>query len=171
MARRGIHSKPNEGASVEWLTPPEIVQALGEFDLDPCADAGQFYQTAKRMIKPPADGLAEAWKGRVWLNPPYGTKNLIAWLRRMANHGNGIALVPSRTEVEAWFWPYIWEAADAVLFRRGRIHFRLPHDAKTLPSGRKPGNAGHGSVFVAYGRSNVDALRSSGIPGRVFDLK
>lgn len=169
--RRGIHTKPNKGASVEWLTPPEIVRALGEFDLDPCADVGQFYSTAKRMIKPPADGLDEAWKGRVWLNPPYGTKNLMLWLARMAEHGNGIALVPSRTEVDAWFWPFIWEAADAVMFRRGRIHFRLPNDAKLLPNGKKKGNAGHGSVFVAYGTRNVVALRKSGIVGRMFDLK
>lgn len=171
MGRRGIHSKPNVGASVEWLTPPEILSALGPFDLDPCADIGQFYKTAERMIQPPEDGLAEAWRGRVWLNPPYGTQNLIRWLGRMAAHGDGIALVPARTEVEAWFWPFVWEAAHAVLFRRGRIHFRLPHDAKTLPSGAKPGNAGHGSVFVAYGMRNVAALRTSGIPGRLFQLK
>ena len=37
----GGHHKPNRGASDRWLTPPDIVQALGPFDLDPCADTDQ----------------------------------------------------------------------------------------------------------------------------------
>lgn len=26
-----------ENTKVEWLTPPELVKKLGEFDLDPCS--------------------------------------------------------------------------------------------------------------------------------------
>lgn len=39
MKRNGIgsHTLPNNGESDIWLTPPEIVGALGHFDLDPCA--------------------------------------------------------------------------------------------------------------------------------------
>lgn len=166
-----IHTQPNCGQSVDWLTPPWIVESLGEFDLDPCASAGQFYQTAKRMVSPPVDGLSQDWSGRVWLNPPYGTKNLIRWLGRMAAHSNGIALIPARTEVEAWFWPHVWNSATAILFIRGRIHFRLPGDAKTLPNGKRPGNAGHGSVLAAYGQQNAAALSNSGISGRFFLLQ
>lgn len=33
MVARGIHSRPNNGATVHWITPPEIVAALGRFDL------------------------------------------------------------------------------------------------------------------------------------------
>lgn len=163
LATRGVHSRPNRGASVEWLTPPEIVRSLGSFDLDPCAHPKQFYKTAKRMICPPADGLAEQWRGRVWLNPPYGAGVLVKWLARLVEHGNGIALVPSRTEVEEWFWPYIWEAADAILFLRGRIFYHKP-------DGSTQGNAGHGSVLVAYGENNVTALKISGIHGRLIEL-
>lgn len=170
MSNRGIHTQPNNGESVEWLTPPEIVRALGPFNLDPCASYGQFYRTAKRMIAPPDDGLSVKWRGRVWLNPPYGDE-LVKWLSRLAEHGNGIALVPARTEVVEWFWPYVWEAADAVLFRKSRIHFRLPYDRERLPNGRKPGNAGHGSVFVAYGERNVRALLTSGIEGQFVNLR
>lgn len=164
MSRRGIHTKPNTGESVEWLTPPEIVAAFGAFDLDPCAHPTQFYRTADWMIHPPDDGLSQKWSGRVWLNPPYGTGECVRWLKKLAEHGNGIALVPARTEVEAWFWPYIWDAADAVLFRRGRIHFHKP-DGSTL------GNAGHGSVFAAYGKQNAAALLTSGIEGKFFSLR
>ena len=57
-----------------WLTPPEILRALGGFDLDPCCPPDMPWRTAAAMISPPRDGLAEPWAGRVWLNPPFGTQ-------------------------------------------------------------------------------------------------
>src|SRR5882724_1577378 len=111
---RGIHTKPVNGQTNNWLTPPELLAKLGVFALDPCSYPGQSPATASHMISPPADGLAWKWRGRVWLNPPYGSQ-LKKWLCMMAEHGNGIALVPARTEVESWFWPFVWEAAHAVL--------------------------------------------------------
>ena len=160
---RGIHTLPNGGFSVEWLTPPEIIQSLGDFSLDPCAHPQQFYRTAKTMVAPPANGLSIDWRGRVWLNPPYGLE-IVEWMRRMAQHGNGVALVPARTEVQSWFWPYVWDAAHAVLFIRGRLFFRKP-------DGSKSGNAGHGSVLVAYGWHNARDLEKCGIDGRFIELK
>jgi hypothetical protein len=119
---RGIHTRPNNGLTNDWLTPPRIISALGRFDVDPCAHPQQFFATAARMIAPPEDGLSAEWIGRVWLNPPYGSA-LKSWIARLARHGNGIALVPARTEVESWFWPFVWEGADAILFLRGRLYF------------------------------------------------
>ena len=58
-------------ATDEWYTPKEIIDALGEFDLDPCAPVNPLWQTAKVMYNKNADGLKQDWKGRVWLNPPY----------------------------------------------------------------------------------------------------
>ena len=160
---RGIHTKPNRGLSNDWLTPPAIIRALGRFDLDPCAHPRQFYRTARRMIAPPRDGLWAYWRGRVWLNPPYGG-DLKQWIGRLAAHGDGIALVPARTEVESWFWPFIWEAADAVLFIKGRLYFHRP-------DGSTNGNAGHGSVLAAYGARNVAALKRSGVNGKLVVLQ
>lgn len=162
MVARGIHTKPNRGLSNDWLTPPEIVKALGKFDLDPCAHPQQFYRTAKRMIAPPKDGLSAIWSGRVWLNPPYGGE-LRKWLERLARYGDGIALVPARTEVESWFWPFVWESADAVLFLKGRLYFHKP-------CGGLCGNAGHGSALAAYGSQNANALKASGIVGKFIPL-
>jgi hypothetical protein len=162
MTRRGIHTKPNRGLSDDWVTPPEIIQKLGPFDLDPCAAPGQFYPTAKRMITPPADGLDLKWNGRVWLNPPYSQVH--AWLPNLVEGGRGTALLASRTEVERWFWPFVWEAADAILFLRGRLYFHRP-------DGSTSGNAGHGSVLVAYGKGDVATLKASGISGRFFRLR
>jgi hypothetical protein len=163
--RRGIHTKPVCGLSDDWITPPRIVRALGPFDTDPCAHPEQFYMTARRMIAPPDDGLIAEWHGRVWLNPPYGGR-IRHWLARMVKHGDGIALVPARTEVESWFWPFVWEAADAILFLRGRLYFHQP-------DGSQLGNAGHGSVLAAYGKANVACLTrsaplGSAIPGRLI---
>lgn len=166
VGRRGIHSRPNNGLTNDWISPPEIVKALGPFDLDPCAHPKQFYRTARTMISPPNDGLAESWKGkRVWLNPPYGSE-LKHWIKTLASGGNrGTALVPSRTEVESWFWPFIWERATAILFIRGRLYFHRP-------DGSKAGNAGHGSVLVAYGKQDMVALKNcKAIKGRFFHLE
>lgn len=32
----GDHETPNKGETDVWLTPLNIIQALGSFDLDPC---------------------------------------------------------------------------------------------------------------------------------------
>lgn len=144
--------------SDEWLTPPEILKAPGSFDLDPCASAARPWDTATRHFCKPMDGLAQAWAGRVWLNPPY-SREAAKWLDKMAQHGHGTALVFARTET-SWFWSHVWQRADAALFLRGRLHF-YRSDGKRAKS-----NAGAPSVLIAYGRDDSIRLRDSGIPGQ-----
>lgn len=148
--------------SADWLTPPDILSALGAFDLDPCCPPGMPWKTARTMIAPPADGLAADWSGRVWCNPPFGNQAVL-WLRRMAEHGNGIALIPARTET-AMFYECVWPAADAVLFLKGRPHFHYP-DGK-----RAPFNSGAPIALVAYGMRNALALHYSGL-GTCLDIR
>jgi hypothetical protein len=150
--------RPHRGFTDEWLTPPEIIKALGYFDLDPCCPEVMPWRTAVREITSVQDGLRVLWRGRVWLNPPYGPR-AETFLRKMAEHGNGIALVCARTETE-WFHDYVWDAATALLFLRGRLHF---YD---MSGKRAKGNAGGPSVLAAYGESNADVLRDSGIAGK-----
>jgi len=139
-----------------WLTPPEVMASLGGFDLDPCAaPSPRPWDTATRHIELPDDGLAAEWHGRVWCNPPFG-REAVKWLRRMADHGNGIALIPARTET-AMFYETVWGRADAVLFVRGRPHF---HRADGT---RAPFNSGAPICLVAYGIANVAALERSGL--------
>lgn len=38
-------------ASDEWYTPREIIEALGEFDLDPCAPMHPLWPTAKNHVQ------------------------------------------------------------------------------------------------------------------------
>ena len=146
----------------DWLTPPEILEALGPFDMDPCASQHQPWRTASQQFTIEDDGLAREWSGRVWCNPPYGP-HAEKFLRRMAEHGNGIALIFARTETRA-FQEWCWRRADAMLFMAGRIRFRLP-------GGGLAGPAGAPSVLIAYGQRNVEALRKSMIAGYVVNLK
>ena len=149
----------------EWLTPPSIIKALGEFDLDPCAPAEERrpWDMAKRHYSVEHNGLAQPWSGRVWCNPPYGLE-AARWLERLAEHGNGIALIFARTET-AMFFDHVWDKADALLFLRGRLHFHH------VDGTRAAANAGAPSVLVAYGQDNAKALRTCGIAGRVVDLR
>ena len=142
--------------STTYLTPPEILASLGEFDLDPCAaPSPRPWSTAARHIELPEDGLTAEWCGRIWCNPPFG-REAAAWLERMAAHGNGIALVPARTET-AMFYRSVWGQADAVLFLRGRPHFHAADGS------RLPFNSGAPIALIAYGASNAQALKKSGL--------
>lgn len=146
----------------EWLTPPEIIWALGGFNLDPCAPINRPWPTAVTHHTVLDDGLAREWHGRVWCNPPYGAE-AARWLNKLANHGDGIALIFARTET-AMFFDHVWERADAILFLRGRLHFHHVNGQ------RAAANAGAPSCLIAYGRDNVRALRESGLVGHLVDL-
>lgn len=165
LTGRGIHTKPNNGMTNDWITPKLVIDALGPFDLDPCACVHQPWPCAAKSAV--ARGLDIEWYGRVWLNPPYGSQ-LKAWIAKLADHGNGIALVPARTEVESWFWPFIWDLAAAVFFFRGRLYFHRP-------DGTTAGNAGHGSVLACYGDGNVrvveKAWENGDIKGKLIQLE
>ncbi|MEE8598280.1 MAG: DNA N-6-adenine-methyltransferase [Dehalococcoidales bacterium] len=148
-----------------WLTPVAIIGQLGSFDLDPCAAISQPWATAKKHYTITDDGLAQEWKGRVWLNPPY-SREAVIWLRRLSQHGNGIALMFARTETK-WFWETVWESstASAIMFLRNRLYFYKAN------GNRAKANAGAPSVLVAYGYSNAKVLENSLIDGYFVSLE
>jgi hypothetical protein len=137
----------------EWLTPPEIIQALGTFSLDPCAPINRPWDTAIQHYTIADNGLNLPWFGRVWLNPPFG-REAVKWLRKLRDHGNGIALVPARTET-AMFFETVWSAADGVLFIKGRPHFHY------VDGRRAPFNSSAPIALIAYGKNNRDPLKNS----------
>jgi hypothetical protein len=146
----------------EWLTPPNVLGALGAFDLDPCAPVVRPWPMATEHYTAADNGLAKPWRGRVWLNPPYGGETA-RWMERLADHGNGIALIFARTETGIFF-PWVWERASALLFLKGRLHFHY------VDGRRAKANGGAPSVLIAYGSNNVEALRSSGLAGKLVEL-
>lgn len=151
----------SKNTSVEWLTPPDLVEKLGEFDLDPCTPLNPPFVHAKHNYNISHNGLSKEWFGRVYMNPPYG-RGMEKWIEKLKNHGNGIALIFARTETKLFF-NFIWDDADAVLFVKGRIKFYNIE-------GKQMGTPGAPSVFVAYGENNAEALENSGIAGKFIRL-
>jgi hypothetical protein len=146
----------------EWLTPPEIIKSLGEFDLDPCSPINRPWDTASIHFNVNDDGLNKPWFGRVWMNPPYGQEATV-WLDKLAKHGNGIALIFARTETKMFF-DHVWDKADALLFFKGRLYFHHVNGEKAKA------NAGAPSVLIAYGEENVKTLERVQQWGKLIKL-
>jgi len=160
------HDRDLENGKEEWLTPPEIFRALGDFDLDPCAPINRPWPTAKQHYTITDNGLLKEWRGRVWCNPPYGPKTG-EWMRRCAEHKNCTALIFARTETQQFF-AYIWPRATAVCFLKGRLSFYHVN-------GTKGGTAGAPSMLVAWDDDNAnaiwDAIENLRIKGAFVDLR
>ena len=162
---RGFVHESTYNESKEWYTPRFIFQKLGvDFDLDPCSPGYdivpwipvQFHYTVKD------NGLVAPWHGNVFMNPPYGS-DTPRWMKRLSEHGNGIALVFARPDTK-WFHDYI-PKADAICFVKGRVAFVRAEDALFYADGqREPkGGCGAASMLVAYGEKNTEALFKSGL--------
>lgn len=63
----------SKNSTDEWYTPKEIIDALGEFDLDPCAPMRPLWRTARPSrgtwsspvaSRAPATSSSETWFGR-----------------------------------------------------------------------------------------------------------
>lgn len=146
-----------------WLTPRPILDALGRFDLDPCAAPDPAaWPTAAQHITLPDDGLRATWAGRVWLNPPYSIHARL-WIAKLAEHGYGTALTFARTDT-GWFADYVWTKASALLFLRGRVRFYRP-DGKIARD-----NGGAPSVLIAYGQRDAEILANCGLDGKFIGL-
>lgn len=136
-----------------WLTPRKLVEPLGTFDLDPCGAPGWELAATTYLLEDGRDGLRDPWFGRVWLNPPYGNEKE-PFVERLADHGQGTALLFARTET-AMFHRLVWNRASALLFLRGRVVFHRANGE------RSSANAGAPSVLIAYGHFDALALESA----------
>jgi hypothetical protein len=162
------HDRVDTGKD-EWLTPPSIIEALGPFDLDPCSPISRPWPTAARHLTVYDDGLKTPWGGvdvRVWLNPPYGNFTPL-WMKKIAEHGNGCALIYCRTETKSFF-PWVWKYATAIFFFSHRIRF-------FHVNGKEGDTAGAPSCIVAYGDANANKLlfctHKQTLKGAFIDLR
>ena len=153
-------AKPNS-----WIEPKELTDALGAFDTAPFSLANRPWDIATTHYSLDDQPLMMDWSTfeRTWLYPPQGNPAK-PYLEKMVAHGNGIALLPSRTETHV-FTDYVWQGADAVLFIKSRLTFH--HTDGTKASGQ----SGWGSALVAYGDDNVETLRNCDIQGCFIDLR
>jgi phage N-6-adenine-methyltransferase len=136
----------------DWRTPRKFLVAahavLGGIDLDPAtsAEANETVEAAQFYTEED-DGLAQPWKGRVWLNPPYGgqARLFVERLVREYEVGNvtaGITLVNSHPTETAWFQQLF---RYAICFVRGRIDFGGPSREVST-------NSTHGSALAYLGQ-------------------
>lgn len=142
----------------EWLTPRYITDALGPFDLDPCSPINRPWDTASRYYTQLDDGLFHDWEGRVWCNPPYGNETN-KWMKKLAAHGNGIALIFARTETKTFF-DNVGGLADCVFFFKKRLKFYHV-------SGKEADCAGAPSCLIGYGKNNVEAIKLAQLEGKI----
>jgi hypothetical protein len=146
-----ISSKSNE-----WYTPAIYIEAvrkvLGKIDIDPasCEEANQIVK-AIQYYDLASNGLEKPWKGRVFLNPPYGKdeagSNQSIWTQRLIDQyadGDGsiteaILLVNASVDTK-WFQRLF---AYPICFPEGRINFYSTEDSAS--------GSTHGSAFVYFG--------------------
>ena len=146
----------------EWLTPPEVVSALGRFDLDPCSPINRPWATADNHYTVEDDGLKQDWVGRVWCNPPYETRLIVQFIERCIEHKNAIALTFARTETKL-FQELIFKHAHSILFIKGRLSF-------CHVTGDKGGPAGAPSCLISFDEQNTEVLKKCGIAGKLLLL-
>jgi phage N-6-adenine-methyltransferase len=144
-------------ATPEWPTPQWLVDQLaaefGPFDLDPAATA----ENAKAPLYYTVvdDGLAQEWKGRAWLNPPYGAV-IGRWVAKASAEvdlGNAelvVCLVPARTDTR--WWRQSTTAASLVRLWPGRIRFGCDTQGYARRDVSELRNAPFPSAVIVFGR-------------------
>lgn len=125
---------------VAWNTPTEIVGEVegmfGVIDVDPASNDKESPNVpATTLYTEEDDGLSQLWKGRVFLNPPYG-REIGEWIEKLVQEyqeGNieeAIALVPGRTDT-LWFRSLF---DYPLCFISGRVRFSDGDGAAPFPS-------------------------------------
>lgn len=140
-----------------WLTPPQILSQLGDFDLDPCAaECAPFHAGAALSYTVAEDGLVQPWRGRVFMNPPFS--NTVPWLRKHSEHREGISLVPASVESIVWR-ECVWKRAGAILLLHGRTRFCNPDGSTTT------GRPLRSIALIAWSERDAVILASSALAG------
>lgn len=137
-------------------TPQYIIDALGSFDLDPCAGENTRIGEANWWIGRGEDGLKRDWFGFVWCNPPFSQKGF--WIQKMIEHGNGILLLPERGSAP-WFGP-LANTCGGYFVMGKKINFIGGPSSNNL-----------GSVLFPFGMDAIEKIQKSGLPGHFVEVK
>lgn len=136
-------------------TPKYIIDALGPFDLDPCAGESTKIGAVNWWDGRGENGLANDWFGFVWCNPPFSQKE--KWAEKIIDHGNGILILPERGSAP-WFGP-LAESAGCYFVMGKKINFIGGPSSNNL-----------GSVLFPFGIEAAERIRESGLPGHFVQV-
>jgi phage N-6-adenine-methyltransferase len=107
-----------------WATPQNFFDKLNEefqFEIDVCA----LPENAKcsTYFTPEQNGLEQEWKGKCWLNPPYG-REIAKWVKKAyessLNGATVVCLLPARTDTK-WWHDYCMKGEIRLV--KGRLKF------------------------------------------------
>ena len=131
------------GKLQEWQTPTYVLDAaraaMGGIDLDPasCASANDRVGAAVYFDQP-TDGLTAAWPSgaRVWLNPPYATPKIRAFVARALRHDGPVILLTNNATSTQWAQRLLEAEGAHVCCLRERVKFIDP--ATSQPAAHGP---------------------------------
>jgi phage N-6-adenine-methyltransferase len=145
----------------EWYTPKQYIEAaravLGTIDLDPASsEIAQRTVKASKFFTIETYGLAQEWKGTVWLNPPYAQPLIANFADKMiaeigAGHVKTAIMLTHNYTDTAWFQK-LAQAASSICFPRGRVLFEAPDGTFAAPT--------QGQTFFLFGNN----------PGAFFEV-
>lgn len=118
-----------------WSTPQDFFDKLNaefNFELDVCATHENH--KCEHYFVESDDGLAQAWKGTCWMNPPYG-REIGKWVKKAYQESHlgckVVCLLPARTDT-AWWHDYC--VKGEIRFIRGRLKFGGQKNSAPFPS-------------------------------------
>ena len=135
------HVVHNSGDN-EWYTPQDYIDAavktMGHIDLDPASTPlANTIVGARTIFTDEQNGIEQEWFGSVWLNPPYESKLIKAFITKLCesyDSGNvkqACVLVNNATET-AWF-QRMCKSASVIVFPTKRVRFWHPSDKISAP--------------------------------------
>jgi hypothetical protein len=137
-------------------TPAYIYEAIGPFDLDPCAGESTSIAKVNWWDGRGECGLSREWFGMVYCNPPFSQKE--RWIEKMIEHSNGILILPERGSAP-WFGP-LAEAAGLYFVMGKKINFI---------GGSSSNNVG--SCLFPFGGEAIRRIKNCGLPGHLVAVE
>jgi hypothetical protein len=147
----------NHQSENTWFTPKHFIDLLGPFDLDPCTVSYRPFDTAINHIEYDKGqcGIETEWKGKVWLNPPYG-KEISPFINKFIEHKDGVMLIFARMgniDVQK-----LIQAGAYLYMLRKRVCFYNKNGIKVT-------NAGTDSMLVFFDDSFICKLQQPDLIG------
>ena len=140
----GNHLAKGTGEN-EWYTPPEYIamarEVMGGIDLDPASsDEANKVVGAVTFFDADADGLAQEWAGRVWVNPPYSRDLMPRFVEKLkAAFQSGdvsAAIMVTHNNTDTGWFHSLAEVTGAICFPAKRIRFYRGEDVAAPVNGQ-----------------------------------